>query len=86
MIITRSGAVRLINESQTGHCENIAKVTSLASGGTRINIGAAAVDKSKSTGQFCGVLDPSFFTKSLPVGLQHNVGPSHGEGYYYEKS
>ncbi|MCY0939568.1 serine/threonine-protein kinase [Streptomyces sp. H34-S4] len=86
VIVTRAGAVRLIAESNMGHCENIAKVVSVASGGKRINIGAAAVDKSKSTSQFCGVLDPSFFTRSEPVGLQHNVGPSHGEGYYYQRS
>ncbi|MET9466351.1 protein kinase [Streptomyces sp. NPDC006544] len=86
VIVTRSGSVRLIGETGMGHCENIAKVVSVTADGTRINVGAAAVDKSKSTGQFCGVLDPSFFTRSEPVGLQHNVGPSHGEGYYYQRS
>ncbi|MFJ8015113.1 serine/threonine-protein kinase [Streptomyces sp. NPDC096339] len=84
--ISRSGSVRLITESQLGHCENIAKVTSVGGGGSRINIGSAAVDKSKSTSSFCGALDASFFTKSEPVGLQHNVGPAHGDGYYYERS
>ncbi|MFJ3170546.1 serine/threonine-protein kinase [Streptomyces roseus] len=84
--IARSGAVRLISDSNMGHCENIAKVVSVASGGSRINIGSAAVDKSKSNSQFCGVLDASFFTKSEPSGIQHNVGPSHGEGYYYQRS
>ncbi|MFD3781641.1 serine/threonine-protein kinase [Streptomyces sp. NPDC058612] len=84
--IASSGAVRLISDTAMGHCENTAKVTSVASGGSRINIGAAAVDKSKSTGQFCGVLEASFFSKSEPVGLQHNVGPAHADGYYYQRS
>ncbi|MFB0630364.1 serine/threonine protein kinase, partial [Streptomyces sp. AB3(2024)] len=86
VIIARSGAVRLISDSTMGHCENMAKVVSVASGGNRINIGSAAVDKSQSNSQFCGVLDPSYFTRSEPAGLQHNVGPAHGDGYYYERS
>jgi hypothetical protein len=85
VIVARTGAVRLISDS-SGHCEHIAKVVSVASGGSRINVGSAAVDKSKSTGQFCGALDPSFFTKSEPIGIQHNVGPAYGDGYYYERS
>ncbi|MFJ9343879.1 serine/threonine-protein kinase [Streptomyces sp. NPDC101733] len=84
--ITSSGAVRLIADGPMGHCENTARVTSVASGGSRINIGSAALDKSKSTSQFCGVLDASFFTKSEPAGLQHDVGPAHGDGYYYQRS
>ncbi|MCY0942528.1 serine/threonine-protein kinase [Streptomyces antarcticus] len=84
--IASSGAVRLISNTAMGHCENTAKVTSVASGGSRINIGAAAVDKSKSTGQFCAVLEASFFSKSEPAGLQHNVGPAHADGYYYQRS
>ncbi|MGT2528183.1 protein kinase domain-containing protein [Streptomyces nojiriensis] len=86
VIISRSGSVRLITESQMGHCENVAKVVSVGGGGSRINIGSAAVDKSKSPSNFCGALDPSFFTKSEPAGIQHNVGPAHGDGYYYERS
>ncbi|MFE1412597.1 serine/threonine-protein kinase [Streptomyces sp. NPDC058746] len=84
--ISRSGSVRLITESQLGHCENIAKVVSVGGGGSRIDVGSAAVDKSRSPGNFCGALDPSFFTKSEPAGLQHNVGPAHGDGYYYGRS
>lgn len=84
MIITRSGAVRLISDTM-GHCEYMAKVVSVGSGGSRINISSAALDQSKSNGQFCGTLDASFFTKSEPIGIQHNVGPSHGDGYYYER-
>ncbi|MFE2553355.1 serine/threonine-protein kinase [Streptomyces sp. NPDC059355] len=84
--VSRTGAVRLVSDSNMGHCENMAKVVSVASGGSRINIGSAAVDRSKSNGQFCGVLDASFFTKSEPSGLQHNVGPAHGDGYYYQRS
>lgn len=84
--IASSGAVRLISNTAMGHCENTAKVTSVASGGSRINIGAAAVDKSRSTGQFCAVLEASFFSRSEPAGLQHNVGPAHADGYYYQRS
>ncbi|MET9698744.1 serine/threonine-protein kinase [Streptomyces sp. NPDC006529] len=86
VVIARSGAVRLISDASMGHCEYIAKVVSVGSGGARINVGTAAVDKSKSTGSFCQPLDPSFFTRSDPSGIQHNVGPSHGEGYYYQRS
>ncbi|MFE2329243.1 protein kinase [Streptomyces sp. NPDC059385] len=86
VVISRSGSVRLITDSQMGHCENVAKVVSVGGGGSRINVGSAAVDKSKSTSNFCGALDPSFFTKSEPAGIQHNVGPAHGDGYYYERS
>ncbi|MEV6951207.1 serine/threonine-protein kinase [Streptomyces sp. NPDC051183] len=82
--VSRTGAVRLISDQNMGHCEHIAKVVSVV--GNRMNISSGAEDKSKSTGQFCGTLDASFFTKSEPIGLMHNVGPSHGEGYYYERS
>ncbi|MFG2622367.1 serine/threonine-protein kinase [Streptomyces sp. NPDC048507] len=84
--IARSGAVRLISDSNMGHCENTAKVTSVGSGGSRIDVGAATVDKGKSNSMFCGPLDASFFTRSDPSGLQHNVGPAHGDGYYYARS
>ncbi|MFD9678051.1 serine/threonine protein kinase, partial [Streptomyces sp. NPDC059981] len=84
--IARSGAVRLISDSNMGHCENTAKVTSVGSGGSRINVGAATVDRSRSNSTFCGTLDASFFTRSEPSGLQHNVGPAHGDGYYYARS
>lgn len=83
--VSRTGAIRMVSNSQMGHCEYMAKVVSVT-GGTKMNVSAATEDKSKSNSQFCGTLDPSFFTKSEPMGLQHNVGPSHGEGYYYERS
>lgn len=84
--VSRSGAVRLITESQMGHCENVAQVVSVTNGGSRINVGTAAVDKSRSQSQFCGAMDPSFFTRSDPIGLQHNIGPASGDGWYYERS
>ncbi|MFJ8674323.1 serine/threonine-protein kinase [Streptomyces sp. NPDC093589] len=91
VIISRVGpgehAVRLITEESPGtsHCEHVAKLVSVADGGKRINLGSAPADQSRS-GQFCGTLDPSSFTVSDPSGLQHDVGPSHGDGYHYERA
>ncbi|MET3988015.1 protein kinase [Streptomyces sp. PvR034] len=85
VVIAKSGSVRLIAETQMGHCEYTARVTSASNGGARINLSAATEDQGRSNNQFCGTLDASFFTRSDPSGIQHNVGPAHGEGYYYSR-
>ncbi|MFE3763643.1 serine/threonine-protein kinase [Streptomyces sp. NPDC059104] len=86
VIVAKSGAVRMIADTQMGHCEYTARVSSAGNGGARINISTATVDQGRSNNQFCGNLDPSFFTRSDPSGIQHNVGPAHGDGYYYGRS
>ncbi|MFE9219517.1 serine/threonine-protein kinase [Streptomyces lavendulae] len=84
--VAKSGAVRMIADTQMGHCEYTARVSSAGNGGARINVSTATVDQGRSDNQFCGNLDPSFFTRSDPSGIQHNVGPAHGDGYYYGRS
>ncbi|MFD7033443.1 serine/threonine-protein kinase [Streptomyces sp. NPDC059917] len=85
VVIAKSGSIRMIAGTQMGHCEYTARVTSASNGGARINISTATVDQARSDNQFCGNLDPSFFTRSDPSGIQHNVGPSHGDGYFYSR-
>ncbi|MFH8668879.1 protein kinase [Streptomyces anulatus] len=78
-------AVTLIADVQgSGHCEYTAKLTSVADGGQRINVGAAVVDQARSTGM-CRDTDPSFFTVA-GSGIQHDVGPAHGSGYRYNRA
>ncbi|MEK8144381.1 hypothetical protein NKH18_28810 [Streptomyces sp. M10(2022)] len=78
-------AVRLISDSGGAHCEHVAKLASVTAGGSRINISTAAVDQARSAA-FCQPLDPSNFTASDPTGIQHDVGPAHGDGYHYERA
>ncbi|MFD7125567.1 MULTISPECIES: serine/threonine-protein kinase [Streptomyces] len=78
-------AVTLIADVQgSGHCEYTAKLTSVADGGQRINVGTAVVDQARSTGM-CRDTDPSFFTVA-GSGIQHDVGPAHGSGYRYNRA
>ncbi|MFG3406813.1 serine/threonine-protein kinase [Streptomyces sp. NPDC048142] len=78
-------AVTLVSDVQgPGHCEYTAKLTSVADGGKRINVGTAVVDKVRSTGM-CRDTDPSFFTVS-GSGILHDVGPAHGSGYRYNRA
>lgn len=78
-------AVTLIADVQgSGHCEYTAKLTSVADGGRRINVGTAVVDQARSTGM-CRDTDPSFFTVA-GSGIQHDVGPAHGSGYRYNRA
>lgn len=78
-------AVTLIADVQgTGHCEYTAKLTSVADGGQRINVGTATVDKARSTGM-CRDGDPSFYTVA-GSGILHDVGPAHGSGYRYNRA
>lgn len=78
-------AVTLIADVQgTGHCEYVAKLTSVADGGRRINVGTAVVDKARSTGM-CRDTDPSFFAVA-GSGILHDVGPAHGSGYRYNRA
>ncbi|WP_097866114.1 serine/threonine-protein kinase [Streptomyces sp. rh34] len=78
-------AVTLIADVQgSGHCEYTAKLTSVADGGQRINVGTAVVDKARSTGM-CRDTDPSFFAVA-GSGIQHDVGPAHGNGYRYNRA
>ncbi|MFD8955523.1 serine/threonine-protein kinase [Streptomyces anulatus] len=78
-------AVTLIADVQgSGHCEYTAKLTSVADGGQRINVGTAVVDQARSTGM-CSDTDPSFFTVA-GSGIQHDVGPAHGSGYRYNRA
>ncbi|MFG2647045.1 protein kinase [Streptomyces sp. NPDC048436] len=81
--ISGSGTVRLVMESNTS-CTYSAKVTSTESQGSRINVGTASFVGDRPP--FCSAtLDPSYFTIN-GNGIQHNVGPSHGEGYYYKRA
>ncbi|WP_329157834.1 protein kinase [Streptomyces anulatus] len=78
-------AVTLIADVQgSGHCEYTAKLTSVADGGQRINVGTAVVDQARSTGM-CRDTDPSFFAVA-GSGIQHDVGPAHGSGYRYNRA
>ncbi|MFD4794838.1 serine/threonine-protein kinase [Streptomyces anulatus] len=78
-------AVTLVADVQgSGHCEYTAKLTSVADGGQRINLGTAVVDQARSTGM-CRDTDPSFFTVA-GSGIQHDVGPAHGSGYRYNRA
>ncbi|MWA15369.1 serine/threonine protein kinase [Streptomyces sp. BA2] len=79
-------AVKLITDSGSGgHCENQARLVSVADGGKRINIGTAHVDEGRSSQIVCGDMDPSSFTLDAPSGIRHNVGPAHGDGYHYDR-
>ncbi|MFJ5047199.1 serine/threonine-protein kinase [Streptomyces sp. NPDC088719] len=78
-------AVTLIADVQgSGHCEYTAKLTSVADGGRRINVGTAVVDQARSTGM-CRDTDASFFAVA-GSGIQHDVGPAHGSGYRYNRA
>nr|WSU75282.1 serine/threonine protein kinase [Streptomyces anulatus] len=78
-------AVTLIADVQgSGHCEYTAKLTSVADGGQRIDVGTAVVDQARSTGM-CRDTDPSFFAVA-GSGIQHDVGPAHGSGYRYNRA
>ncbi|MET9649569.1 serine/threonine-protein kinase [Streptomyces sp. NPDC006460] len=78
-------AAKLVIDSQGFHCEHHATLLSVADGGKRINLSSGALDKARST-SFCGNSDPSYFALAVPTGLRHDVGPSHGDGYHYERS
>ncbi|MFD6657742.1 serine/threonine-protein kinase [Streptomyces parvus] len=78
-------AVTLIADVQgSGHCEYTAKLSSVADGGNRINVGTAVVDKARS-GAMCRDTDASFFTVA-GSGILHDVGPAHGSGYRYNRA
>ncbi|MGW0646061.1 protein kinase domain-containing protein [Streptomyces badius] len=78
-------AVTLIADVQgSGHCEYTAKLSSVADGGNRINVGTAVVDKARSGGM-CRDTDASFFTVA-GSGILHDVGPAHGSGYRYNRA
>ncbi|MFJ6510411.1 serine/threonine-protein kinase [Streptomyces sp. NPDC091406] len=78
-------AVTLIADVQgSGHCEYTARLSSVADGGNRINVGTAVVDKARS-GAMCRDTDPSFFTVA-GSGILHDVGPAHGSGYRYNRA
>ncbi|CAM5734008.1 hypothetical protein SBADM41S_12032 [Streptomyces badius] len=89
MVIRRvspgQSAVTLIADVQgSGHCEYTAKLSSVADGGNRINVGTAVVDKARSGGM-CRDTDASFFTVA-GSGILHDVGPAHGSGYRYNRA
>ncbi|MYW99832.1 MULTISPECIES: serine/threonine-protein kinase [unclassified Streptomyces] len=78
-------AVTLIADVQgSGHCEYTAKLSSVADGGNRINVGTAVVDKARS-GAMCRDTDASFFTVA-GSGILHDVGPAHASGYRYNRA
>ncbi|WP_369020692.1 protein kinase [Streptomyces californicus] len=77
-------AVTLVADVQgSGHCEYTAKLSSVADGGKRINVGAGVVDRARS-GPLCQDTEPSSFTVA-GSGIQHDVGPAHGSGYRYNR-
>ncbi|MFI1811759.1 serine/threonine-protein kinase [Streptomyces sp. NPDC020422] len=78
-------AAKLITDTQQGlHCEHVARLISVTDGGSRINLGATVTDRARSD-SLCQDGDPSYFALATPTGLRHDVGPSHGEGYHYER-
>ncbi|KAB2590003.1 serine/threonine-protein kinase [Streptomyces arboris] len=78
-------AVTLVADVQgSGHCEYAAALSSVTDGGKRINVGAATVDKARSTGM-CRDTDPSSFAVD-GSGILHDVGPAHGSGYRYNRA
>ncbi|MFI8518873.1 serine/threonine-protein kinase [Streptomyces sp. NPDC085481] len=79
-------AARMITTNSGAHCEYVAKLVSITDGGKRINLGVTTVDQGKSGGYpYCTNGDTSAFDLAVPTGLRHDVGPSHGEGYHYER-
>ncbi|WNI21635.1 serine/threonine-protein kinase [Streptomyces sp. ITFR-16] len=83
IVISKSGVVRL-SESPIAPCSYEAKVISTAYSGSRINI-SVAKQVGASNPMCYSTLDESFFTRN-GSGLQHNVGPSAGDGYYYKRA
>lgn len=79
--ISSSGAVRL-NDFPYNNCPYDAKVTSATS--SRINVSAAKL-VGPNPGYCHPTLDASYFTRN-GSGLQHNVGPAAGDGYYYKRA
>ncbi|MFJ3900321.1 serine/threonine-protein kinase [Streptomyces sp. NPDC090025] len=78
-------AAKMITDSQSSiHCEYVATFVSLSDGGKRLNLGSGIVDQARSA-TFCQDTDPTYFALATPTGLRHYVGPSHGEGYHYER-
>ncbi|WP_405403374.1 protein kinase domain-containing protein [Streptomyces sp. NBC_01104] len=80
--ISSTGTVRL-SDRPYATCPYVAQVVSKADGGSRINVSAA-----KLTGANAGYchpsLDASYFTLN-GSGIQHNVGPAAGDGYFYKR-
>ncbi|WP_406450248.1 serine/threonine protein kinase [Streptomyces sp. NBC_00876] len=80
--ISSSGTVRL-SDGPVANCPYVGTVVSKANGGSRINVSAAKLTGPNSG--FCpATLDPSYFTLN-GSGIQHNVGPASGDGYYYKR-
>ncbi|MGW4627687.1 hypothetical protein [Streptomyces rubiginosohelvolus] len=78
-------AVTLIADVQgSGHCEYKVKLSSVAGGGKRINVGTAVMEKALS-GAMRRDTDHSFFTVA-GSGILHDVGPAHGSGYRYNRA
>ncbi|MEU7013405.1 protein kinase [Streptomyces sp. NPDC046385] len=79
-------AAKMVSDSQSGfHCEYVTKLVSISDGGSRINLGTGIIDRARSH-SLCQNTDPSYFALATPTGLRHDVGPSHGEGYHYERA
>lgn len=81
--ISGSGVVRL-SDFPVNNCPYEAKVTSTANGRSRINISTAKIVGPHPP--YCyATLDASYLTLD-GSGVQHNVGPAHGDGYYYKRA
>lgn len=80
--ISKSGAVSL-SSFPFATCAYQAKVTSKANGDSRINVSAAT--QAGAANPMCSPLDASYFTLN-GSGIQHNVGPAAGNGYYYKRA
>ncbi len=81
--ISGSGVVRL-SDFPVNSCPYEAKVTSTASGNSRINVGTAKL-VGANPGYCYATLDASYFTLN-GSGVQHNVGAAHADGYYYKRA
>ncbi|MFE2929096.1 serine/threonine-protein kinase [Streptomyces sp. NPDC059278] len=80
--ISRSGVVRM-SDFPYNNCPYEAKVTSTASGKSRINVGASKL-VGPNPGYCYTTVDPSFYVLN-GSGIRHNVGPASGDGYYYKR-
>ncbi|MEV5607436.1 serine/threonine-protein kinase [Streptomyces sp. NPDC052225] len=80
--ITSSGTVRLSDVPNLS-CSYEGRVTATSNGGSRIDVGASRL-VGANPGYCRATLDASYYTLN-GSGIQHNVGPASGDGYYYRR-
>ncbi|MGW2653054.1 serine/threonine-protein kinase [Streptomyces sp. NPDC001478] len=82
VVISSNGTVRLSEISFTD-CVYVGRVVSRANGGSRINVSSADL-ASGTPGPCSSTIEASYFTLN-GSGIQHNVGPAAGDGYFYKR-